>query len=86
MKTYNDCIPCLVRQALGAARLVTDNEDEHNRVLKQVLAAMAAIDMKQSPPIMARHIQQTIAEVTGNMDPYRELKKRFNRFSLDIYN
>jgi hypothetical protein len=85
MKTYNDCIPCLVRQALGAARLVTDNEDEHSRVLKQVLAAMATIDMKQSPPVMARHIQNTIAEVTGNNDPYRELKKRFNQFSMKIY-
>lgn len=85
MKTYNDCIPCLVRQALGAARLVTDNEDKHSRVLKQVLADMAAMDMKQSPPMMARKIQQTIAGVTGNRDPYRKLKKRFNRFSLDIY-
>ncbi|WP_300464373.1 ARMT1-like domain-containing protein [Desulfobacula sp.] len=85
MKTYNDCIPCLVRQALGAARLVTDKEDDHSRVLKLVLADMADMDMKQSPPMMARKIQQTIAGVTGNKDPYRELKKQFNRFSLELY-
>jgi hypothetical protein len=64
---------------------VTDNEDKHSRVLKQVLTDMAAMDMKQSPPMMARKIQQTIAGVTGNKDPYRKLKKRFNQFSLDIY-
>ncbi|SDU56925.1 damage-control phosphatase ARMT1 family protein [Desulfobacula phenolica] len=85
MKTYNDCIPCLVRQSLGAARLVTDNEDVHRNVLKKTLAAMAVMDMKQSPPMMARLIQQTIAEMTGNKDPYKEVKQQFNRFSLEIY-
>lgn len=85
MKTYNDCIPCLVRQSLGAARLVTDNEDVHRNVLKKTLATMAVMDMKQSPPMIARLIQQTIAEVTGNHDPYKDLKQQFNRFSLELY-
>ncbi|MCP4116134.1 MAG: DUF89 family protein [Desulfobacteraceae bacterium] len=85
MKTYNDCIPCLVRQALDAARLVTGDGDSQRTVLKKTLAAMAVMDMSQSPPMMARYIQETIAEVTGNTDPYKALKQRFNRFSLEIY-
>lgn len=85
IKTYNDCIPCLVRQALGAARLVTDNGEDQSKVLKKTLAAMAVMDMNQSPPMMARHIQDIIAEVTGNKDPYKALKQQFNRFCLEIY-
>ena len=85
MKTYNECIPCLVRQALDAARLVTDTADEQTRVLKNTLAAMAVMDMSQPPPVMARKIQQTIAEVTGHADPYRQIKKQFNQLALDLY-
>ncbi|ACN16310.1 conserved hypothetical protein [Desulforapulum autotrophicum HRM2] len=83
MKTYNDCIPCLVRQALGAARFVTADEKIHQTVLKKSLAAMAVMDMNQSPPMMARCIQTVIAEVTGNKDPYKEIKKQCNAFCLD---
>ena len=64
MKTYNDCIPCLVRQALGAARFISNDEGVHQKVLKKTLVALAAMDMNQSPPMMARHIQNTITEVT----------------------
>ncbi|MDY0375098.1 MAG: ARMT1-like domain-containing protein [Desulfobacterium sp.] len=84
MKTYNDCIPCLVRQALGAARFVTEDEKIQETVLKRCLAAMAVMDMDQSPPIMARLIQRIIYEVTGNEDPYKKVKKKFNAFCLDL--
>ncbi len=84
MKTYNDCIPCLVRQALGAARFISNDEGVHQKVLKKTLAALAVMDMNQAPPMMARHIQNTITEVTGNKDPYKKIKKKFNKFSLGI--
>ena len=84
MKIYNDCIPCLVRQALGAARFISNDEGIHQKVLKKTLAALAVMDMNQSPPMMARHIQNTITEVTGNKDPYKKVKKQFNKFSLGI--
>ena len=85
MKTYNDCIPCLVRQALGAARLVTEDESIHQAVLKKTLSRMSKMDMNLSPPMMARYIQQTIAEVTGNQDPYLDLKRKFNDLAMELY-
>ena len=84
MKTYNDCIPCLVRQALGGARFVTKDEKMHQTILRKSLAAMAVMDMHQSPPMMARQIQAVIAEVTGSKDPYRKIKQKCNAFSLDL--
>jgi uncharacterized protein with ATP-grasp and redox domains len=84
MKTYNDCIPCLVRQALGATRFVTDDEEIQQTVLKRCLKAMAVMDMNQSPPIMARLIQRTIYEETGDKDPYKGVKKKFNAFCLEL--
>jgi uncharacterized protein with ATP-grasp and redox domains len=37
MQIYLDCIACFVRQALDAARLVTDDERIHEQVVREVL-------------------------------------------------
>jgi uncharacterized protein with ATP-grasp and redox domains len=36
MQIYLDCIPCFVRQALDSARLVTDDEQIHEKVSRKV--------------------------------------------------
>lgn len=85
MKIYNDCIPCLVRQSLDAAKLAGDDERMHQRVLKATLVRLTQTDLDQSPPIMAEYIQQTIRQVTGEADPYHALKKKYNGFALKLY-
>jgi len=37
MKTFLDCIPCFVRQALDSARLATDDEQIHEQVVRETL-------------------------------------------------
>jgi len=85
MRTYLDCLPCFVRQTLEAARFVTDDETVHADVLRQVLRAASEMDMQMAPPAMGQHIHRLIREATGNADPYREVKQRFNRLALDLY-
>ncbi|MBU0639231.1 MAG: DUF89 family protein [Planctomycetes bacterium] len=85
MKTYLDCIPCFVRQALDAARLVTDEEALRERVLRDVLRAASEMDMHQSPPAMGQRIHRLIRKLTGQSDPYREIKQRHNRLALELY-
>ena len=84
MKTYLDCIPCLARQALGAARLATSDATVHERVLRRVLTAMSRMEMSQSPPAMAEQIQCVISEIIGDEDPYREMKRGFTEFALGL--
>ena len=38
MKTYLDCIPCVLRQALEASRLSTDDEKVQREVLDKVMS------------------------------------------------
>ena len=84
MKTYLDCIPCFIRQALGAARMVTPDEAVCEEVLRRVLALAASMDMQRTPPEMAQKIHRIIREVSGVEDPYLEIKDRFNRLVLDM--
>ncbi|MEW5924866.1 MAG: ARMT1-like domain-containing protein [Candidatus Zixiibacteriota bacterium] len=85
MKTYIDCIPCFIRQALDAARFVTDDEKIHEQVLREVLRAVAAMDYNQSPPLMGQIIHRLIRGFTGIEDPYSDIKTRYNRYALNLY-
>ena len=84
MRTFFDCIPCFVRQALDAVRLVTDDEGIHERVLREVLRAAGEMDLRQSPPAMGRHIHRAVRELVHGGDPYSQMKDRFNRLALDM--
>jgi len=85
MKTFFDCISCFVRQSLDSVRMVTADEAIHEQLLREVLRALGKMDLRQSPPAMGQHIHRLIRELTGQDDPYRKAKDRFNRLALDVY-
>jgi hypothetical protein len=84
MKTYLDCIPCFVRQALASARLVSNDENVHEQVLRKVLTMVADMDLTDPPPRMGQRMHRAIREVLGNPDPYRAIKARFTAASLRL--
>jgi uncharacterized protein with ATP-grasp and redox domains len=77
-------MPCFIRQALDSVRLVTDDEIIHEQVIRYVLKLATDLDMSQSPPAIGWWIHRLIRNMTGNDDPYRESKKRFNHQALEI--
>jgi len=85
MRTYFDCIPCFVRQALDSARLITDDEQIHEQVIRGVLRLASRMDLRQSPPAMAQKIHRLIHKLTGVEDPYLQTKNRFNQLALKMY-
>lgn len=84
MKTFFDCIPCLIRQSLASVRLVTPDEGIHEQVLREVLQATSGMDLEQPPAALAQTVHRRIRELSGNGDPYRASKDRFNRLALDL--
>jgi uncharacterized protein with ATP-grasp and redox domains len=85
MRTYFDCIPCFVRQALDSVRMTTDDKQVQEKVLREVLRLSSIMDLSQSPPAMAQKIHRFIREITGVKDPYLEVKNRFNKLVLQMY-
>jgi len=85
MRIFLDCIGCFIRQALDAARLATDDEQIHERVVREVLRLAADLNMSQSPPSIGQQIHRLIRELVGKDDPYRKIKKRFNNLALKLY-
>ncbi len=85
MKIFLDCIPCFVRQALDSARLATDDEQIHEKVVREVLRLSADLDMSQSPPEIGQKIHRLIRSLVGSDDPYYRVKKQFNSLALKLY-
>lgn len=84
MKTHLDCIPCFMRQALEASRFVTDDLEIHEAVLRDLLREAADLDLSECPPAVGQKIHRRLRQITGNPDPYREAKERFNRLALEM--
>jgi uncharacterized protein with ATP-grasp and redox domains len=85
MRTYFDCIPCIIRQALDAIRLINDDEKKHEQILREVLFLAGKMDLSESPPAMAQKIHRVIRQLTETDDPYKLLKRRFNEFALELF-
>ena len=76
MKTYLDCIPCFIRQALEAARRVApDDEALHRRVLDWICVQVPQLPETFSPPFVGELIHGFIQKETGIKDPYIEAKE-----------
>lgn len=82
MKVYLDCHACIVRQALEAARLATDDERVHARVLRAVMARLLELPPEHTPIHVARETQMAICQAGGGDDPYAEVKREYNRRAL----
>ena len=84
MNTSLDCIPCLLRQTLEAARMVSKDPAVHEQMMREVLCWASEMDLRQSPPAVAQRIQRRLRQITGVEDPYRAAKTRKNHIALEL--
>lgn len=82
MKTYFDCVACIVRQGLDAVRQVSADEAVIEKVLRKTLLTASEIDYNISPAEIGRVIHKTIRDETGNPDPYLEIKNKANQAAM----
>ena len=85
MRTYLDCLPCLVNQALKAARAATDDEEVHRRVLDAVAGMIPNLSLDLRPPEIAQQGYRLIYEIVGDSDPFRKAKAEANQMALALY-
>ena len=85
MKTYLDCYPCLLRQALSAARRAGASEDQQHKILLDTMKELSAFPSDAKPPQLAYRIHQRVQKLTNNIDPYREAKSQATKQALALY-
>jgi len=85
MKTYLDCYPCFIRQALAAARLAKADEAQQKAVLDRVLDLLKHIDLASTPPEIGDRVHRIVRQEVESDDPYRAVKEASTRRALALY-
>ncbi len=83
MKTYYECLPCIINQTIKALPAI--EESRHYDVLRDVLCELGVTDFSKSPPELARKTFDIMNEYLGGKDPYAEIKRLSNKYILKLY-
>jgi len=81
LKIGLECIPCFVRQAFEAGSLVTRDQKIRERILREVLSKLTDQSFDRTPPSVGRDIHRIVTLLSGDIDPYLEIKKRSNELA-----
>ena len=85
MKLTLDCLPCLLRQSLEAARLTAMDNHHEQAIMDAALALLSDYKRYTTSPQLARAIHRQVKQITGSADPYRAIKHEHIRAALELY-
>ena len=85
MTTYLDCIPCFFKQALEGARIAGLGKAKQKRLMDALARSLPKMSLRHSPPQAGRIINRLVAEISGNNDIFRNIKKQNNLLVLKVY-
>ncbi|MGB2989428.1 MAG: ARMT1-like domain-containing protein [Candidatus Zixiibacteriota bacterium] len=85
MKTYLECIPCIIDQTINIARQVTEDDEKQRVLVQRVMETLSSLSYRQSPPYLGREAHRTIRKMLNNHDPFLKLKKEFNEVAKELY-
>jgi len=84
MRSYLECIPCFVSQALRAARIAQLDDERTLKLLRIVGGKIKDIQLSDPPPKTGKMIYSLVAEISGKRDPYEEVKREHIEFALKM--
>lgn len=79
-----DCGPCLLRQAREAAACATADPRLREAAVRAAQAVLESGNERLPPPALAQRLHRAIRRVTGNGDPYAEVKQRLNQWAVEL--
>lgn len=85
MRTYLDCYPCFLKQALNAARRGNATSQQQFSVMKKVLSLLGEVPENKTPPEIGYRVHAIVRDEIGVSDPYEETKKSSTRQALALY-
>ncbi len=85
MKTYLECIPCFMQQALRAGRMTAKNDEQVKLILDKVSDLVPNFSLEQTPAEYGAEVYRIIKEITGVADPYMQIKEDSINEALALY-
>jgi hypothetical protein len=61
------------------------DEDVQKKILDHLAAEIPNFSLSSSPPEMGRIVYRLVREITGEEDPFKKVKDKYNKIALNIY-
>lgn len=84
MKIAYECLPCLIRESIESARRITDDTAMQQSIIKNTMKEVSKLNFSETAPYFGRIIHRYIKEISGNPDPYKDLKAKYNHVATEI--
>lgn len=84
MQTYIDCYPCFLRQSIEAARMAGATQEQQRKIVLGVMEMLKQFPSGATPPEMGLEIHKLVRKITGNPDPYLEVKQEATEKALRL--
>lgn len=84
MKSTVDCLECVIRQSLRAARQATDDPDLQRAIVEATARHLPKLDLERSPAVNSLPPYEEARRLSGIADPYRESKREQNAMAMAI--
>ena len=84
MKTYLECYPCVIQQALEAAKFAGLDRTHQHEMLDQAMRLLQNMSPGVSPPVIGQQIHRVVREYAENGDPYASVKHEANREAMAL--
>ena len=81
MKVHEQCLPCMINQAVKTANLTNANNREE--LYKKIFTYMSCLDFSKSTPEIVGENYRLIKQHIGCDDPYKDTKAYYNKFFLE---
>ena len=75
MELQLECLSCILRQAMDAAKMATSDEVLQKKIMDEALAVLAGYRNYVNSPALTRAVQSVVIKNTGVSDPYAGVKK-----------
>lgn len=85
MKPHLECVPCFLRQASEAIMMSTDDEVVREEALREVMSYLLYEEWGKAIPELGTNVHRIVKRVTGNKDPYKQLKDECNEMASKLY-
>jgi len=85
LKLHPECIACVITRALYDADLARATLEQKMEIMRKFLPMILnAIETGMTPAELGSHGEFLIQEITGNADPYRELKRKSTEIAQKV--
>lgn len=84
MKTYFECLPCFVNQAIGLLKRSGATYEQTSDIMRAVFWELSGIDYNKAPPFTAQKINRIVSKGLDIKDPYLYHKKQYNQIAYNL--